>query len=58
MEKIGIIKEYDKLGRIVVPKELRERFALNDEVEIVATEDGVLLRNPKYRLVRVENDEK
>ena len=48
----------DRLGRIVIPKELRERFLLNDEVEIVATEEGVLLRNPKYRLVRVENDEK
>ena len=58
MEKIGIIKGFDKLGRIVIPKELRERFSLNDEVEIVATEEGVLLRNPKYRLVRVENDEK
>ena len=56
MEKIGIIKEFDKLGRIVVPKELRERFALNDEVEIVATEEGVLLKNPQYRLVKIDEN--
>ena len=56
MEKIGIIKEFDKLGRLVVPKELRERFALNDEVEIVATEEGVLLKNPHYRLVKIDEN--
>ena len=51
MEKIGVIKECDKLGRIVIPKELRDRYALNDEVEIIATKDGVLIKNPKYILV-------
>ena len=53
-EQIGIIKGFDKLGRIVVPKELRERFALADYVEIVATSDGVLLKNPEYVLVKKE----
>ena len=51
-EKIGIIKGFDKLGRIVIPKELRERFELSDNVEIVATPDGVLLKNPDYVLVK------
>lgn len=51
MDKIGIIKEFDKLGRIVIPKELRERYGFNKEVEVVATEDGVLIRNPRYVLV-------
>lgn len=54
-EKIGIIKGFDKLGRIVIPKELRERFALSDNVEIVATHDGVLLKNPDFVLVKKEN---
>ncbi|MBQ3016688.1 MAG: hypothetical protein IJD79_07920 [Clostridia bacterium] len=58
MKKIGIIKEFDKLGRIVIPKDLRERFGLFREVEIVATEDGVLIKNPEYKLVKVENTEK
>ena len=53
-EKIGIIKSFDKLGRIVIPKELRERFELSDNVEIVATPDGVLLKNPDYVLVKKE----
>ena len=49
---VGIIKEIDKLGRIVVPKELRERFGLTDTVELIATEHGVMLRSPEYRLIK------
>ena len=51
-EKIGIIKGFDKLGRIVIQKELRERFFLDDQVEIVATTDGVLLMNPDYEVIK------
>jgi AbrB family looped-hinge helix DNA binding protein len=51
---IGIIKEVDRLGRIVIPKEFRERFGLNEKVELVATESGILLRSPEYRLVKSE----
>ena len=43
MDKVGIIKEFDKLGRIVIPKDLRERFALDNKVEIIATKEGVLI---------------
>ena len=49
--KIGIIKDVDNLGRIVIPKEMRELFQLKEEVELVVTEQGVLLRNPRYELV-------
>ena len=52
MKIIGILKEFDKLGRIVIPKELRERYGLNEGVEIIATEDGVLLRSPEYFLAK------
>ena len=51
---VGIIKSFDKLGRIVIPKDLRERFALDDSVEIIATTDGVLLKNPEYVLTKKE----
>lgn len=54
MEKIGVIKEIDKLGRIVIPKEMRDRLGFGDSVEVVVTEEGVLVRNPEYRLVRVD----
>ena len=55
---VGIIKEVDKLGRIVIPKELRERFGLSESVEMIVTESGIVLRNPKYKLVRVDGEEK
>ena len=51
---VGIIKEVDKLGRIVIPKEFRERFNLGKEVEIVVTSNGILIRNPEFVLVRKE----
>ena len=55
-EIVGVIKEIDRLGRIVIPKELRERFALSESVEMIATEFGVVLRNPEYKLVRIDKD--
>ena len=58
-KKIGIIREFDNLGRLVIPKEMRVLFNFQKEFEIVVTEDGVLLRNPQYKLVKVEaSDEK
>ena len=48
MKQIGIIKEFDNLGRIVIPIELRKRFALEKQVEIIVTEEGILLRNTEY----------
>ncbi|MBO5374126.1 MAG: hypothetical protein J6A54_01590 [Clostridia bacterium] len=52
MEKIGIIKEFDKLGRLVIPKEYRERFGLSGQVELVITREGVLIKSPEYELVK------
>ena len=56
--KVGIIKEIDKLGRIVIPKEFRERFGMEKEVEILVTEEGVLIRNSEYILVRKTTKDK
>lgn len=55
-KRIGIIKEFDKLGRLVIPKDLRERYALDRKVEIVATEEGVLIKSPEFILVRMEKE--
>ena len=52
MKNFGVLKEFDKLGRIVIPKDLRERYALEKEVEIIATQDGVLIKNPEYFLTK------
>ena len=53
--QIGVIKDIDNLGRLVIPKEMRDTFKLDKSVELVVTEEGVLVRNPKYKLV--EKDE-
>lgn len=53
-ERVGVIKEIDKLGRIVIPKEFRQRLGLDKEVEILVTKDGILLRNPEYVLVKAK----
>ena len=45
MSEVGIIKEVDRLGGVVIPKEYRERYALEGNVEIVPTENGVLIKN-------------
>ena len=52
---VGIVKGIDMLGRIVIPKELRERYGLSEEVELNATEHGITLRNPEYKLVKIDN---
>lgn len=54
-EMVGVIKEIDNLGRIVIPKEMRQRLFLDKKVEVVLTKEGVLVRNPEYELKRVEN---
>ena len=53
-ERVGVIKEIDKLGRIVIPKEFRQRLGLDKEVEILVTKNGILLRNPEYVLVKAK----
>ena len=54
MNKIGIKKEIDKLGRICIPKYMRKLFNLEHEVELQITEEGILLKNPQYVLVNKE----
>ena len=58
MEKIGVKKEIDKLGRICIPKEMRKLFGLECEVELQITKEGILIKNPEYILVKKEDLEK
>ena len=44
MKIVGINKRIDGLGRICIPKSMRELYNLNDIVELIVTTDGVLLR--------------
>ena len=54
-EGIGVVKEIDRLGRIVIPKDIRKRIFIDNKVEVVITKDGVLLINPEYTIVKIEN---
>lgn len=54
MKIVGVWKELDNLGRLVIPKEMRDTFKLNEIVEVIATSEGVLIRNPKYKIVEIE----
>lgn len=52
MNEIGIIKEFDNLGRLVIPKELRERYFPEGRIEMVATSDGLLIKSVEYELIK------
>lgn len=56
MTPIGIIRKVDNLGRIVIPKEIRKFYHINasDEIEIVTTPDGIILRKPEYEVLKIE----
>ena len=49
--QIGIIKEIDKLERLVIPKEMRKRFSIDGMVELVLTEEGILIKKPMLSLL-------
>lgn len=55
MTQIGIVRKVDSLGRVTLPKELRRVYKLNkdDEIEILATDEGILLRVPNIEVRRI-----
>ena len=56
MDKIGIIKEIDSLGRLQIPKDIRTRLGLGERVELVITKDGLLIKSPDFVLTRRDNE--
>jgi len=46
MKATGIVRQLDDVGRVVLPKELRDSYDLKnkDAVEIMTTEEGILLK--------------
>lgn len=59
MTNIGIVRKVDSLGRVTLPKELRRVFCLdkNSQIEILATDQGILLRVPNIEIRRTERNE-
>ena len=56
MKATGIVRRIDDLGRVVIPKEIRKFYHINtnDEIEIVTTPDGIILRKPEYEVRKIE----
>ena len=52
-EKVGITKEIDDLGRLHIPKEIRNRLGLGGTVQLVVTEDGLLIKSEEYKLTKI-----
>ena len=58
MTRIGITRKIDTLGRLVIPKEMRLFFQMQAQeyVEVIATEQGILIRNPVYEVRKKETE--
>jgi len=56
---VGIIRKVDDLGRVTIPKEYRRfyHFEENKPICIIDTPEGVLLTNPKYKVVEISKKE-
>ena len=55
---IGIKVKIDNLGRIVIPKQYRDFYCLNnkDGIFVTATKEGLLISNPQYKMVKINKD--
>lgn len=51
---IGVTRRIDELGRVTIPSEIRRTYSLkkDDVVEIVGTDEGILLRVPGITVIR------
>ena len=68
MKATGIVRQLDDVGRVVLPKELREIFDMRnkDSVEIFTTEEGIFIKkyNPgcdlcgKFRGIKIYHGKK
>lgn len=54
-ETMGIIRQLDLLGRVVIPKEFREMLNINekDKIEIFLLQDGLFMRKSKIQKRKV-----
>lgn len=56
MKSTGIVRRIDELGRIVIPKEIRNNLRINetDHIEIYVENESIVLK--KYSLMKSLND--
>ncbi len=55
--RVGIIRKLDDLGRVTIPKEYRDFYHLNkkDEICLIDTPNGLLITNPKYKVIKISD---
>lgn len=58
MLAIGVTRRIDPLGRVTIPKEFRKYFQIKPEdmVEIIGTENGILIRVPNMIVTRKDEE--
>lgn len=51
MKTFSVIRKIDKLGRIVIPKDMRDFYGIELEtaLEIITTNEGILIRIAKEK---------
>ena len=56
--RIGLQRKVDNLGRITIPKEYRDFYRLNEQtvISLIETPEGLLLSNPKFKVVCIDNN--
>lgn len=58
MRTTGIVRRIDALGRIVIPKELRDVMGFDEApIEIFADEDSIILKKYQQRCLFCGSDE-
>ena len=60
MKSTGIVRRFDDLGRVVIPKEIRRKLLLKegDPMEIFIEDGGVYLKKyvPDYNIIDMVDD--
>lgn len=53
MDKTGIVRRVDDLGRVVIPKEIRKKFMIHDgePLELLIDEENCMIGYKKYNTI-------
>lgn len=59
MRSVGVVRKVDELGRVVIPKEIRDRFKIEEETDIEFFVDGnkiILQKQEKFVCLLCESE--
>lgn len=57
MKALGIVRKIDELGRVVIPKEIRDMngWGPSTPLEVLATDEGILFREYVDQVTSIQN---